>query len=112
MYDYPPPAVWSRADAQSSARRDALRALQRENSLDARHRARASTPRAAVDELARLVCRAIPQALLLAGGTDVGLWVTKHLRSLPTLIYVGNVAELLRRCARPTACSRSAQPSA
>ena len=37
-----------------------------------------------------------PGATLLAGGTDVGLWVTKQLRDLPTLIYIGNVAELDR----------------
>ena len=31
---------------------------------------------------------------ILAGGTDVGLWVTKKYMDLPALIYVGNVAEL------------------
>jgi xanthine dehydrogenase small subunit len=31
---------------------------------------------------------------LLAGGTDVGLWVTKQLRELSSVIYIGNVAEL------------------
>jgi len=36
----------------------------------------------------------IPDAILLAGGTDVGLWVTKQLRELPEVIYLGNVAEL------------------
>src|SRR5205814_6003200 len=35
-----------------------------------------------------------PDARILAGGTDVGLWVTKQLRELPTVIYVGNVSEL------------------
>ncbi|HEY5799765.1 MAG TPA: xanthine dehydrogenase small subunit, partial [Burkholderiaceae bacterium] len=35
-----------------------------------------------------------PAALLLAGSTDVGLWVTKHLRELPDIIYLGQVAEL------------------
>jgi xanthine dehydrogenase small subunit len=37
-----------------------------------------------------------PQALILAGGTDVGLWVTKHLRELDTIIYLGGVTELKR----------------
>jgi xanthine dehydrogenase small subunit len=32
--------------------------------------------------------------LLLAGGTDIGLWVTKQKRNLPPLIYIGEVAEL------------------
>ncbi|WP_022953333.1 xanthine dehydrogenase small subunit [Leucothrix mucor] len=48
---------------------------------------------ASIDELAaqRL---AHPQATLLAGGTDVGLWVTKQHRLLDTVIYLGNVPEL------------------
>jgi len=35
-----------------------------------------------------------PQARLLAGSTDVGLWVTKQLRALPELIHLGAVKEL------------------
>ena len=35
-----------------------------------------------------------PQATLLAGGTDVGLWVNKQLRRLEIVIYTGEVAEL------------------
>lgn len=37
-----------------------------------------------------------PGATILAGGTDVGLWVTKQLRHLPHVIYLGQVAELHR----------------
>jgi xanthine dehydrogenase small subunit len=37
-----------------------------------------------------------PGSLLLAGGTDVGLWVTKQLRELPPLIYLGDVEGLDR----------------
>jgi xanthine dehydrogenase small subunit len=44
-------------------------------------------------ELAALHAR-LPDARLLAGGTDVGLWVTKQHRPLGDLIYVGNVADL------------------
>ena len=47
------------------------------------------------DELAAVLMRH-PQATLLAGGTDVGLWVTKQYRDLGTVIYTGNVRELLR----------------
>jgi xanthine dehydrogenase small subunit len=36
-----------------------------------------------------------PQATLIAGGTDVGLWVTKQYRNLGDLIYTGRVPELL-----------------
>ncbi len=44
-------------------------------------------------DLARLRA-AYPDAVMLAGGTDVGLWVTKQQRDLNTLIYVGDVADL------------------
>ena len=37
-----------------------------------------------------------PGATILAGGTDVGLWVTKQLRRLDPIIYVGQVADLQR----------------
>lgn len=46
-----------------------------------------------LDELVRLRS-AFPQALMLAGSTDVGLWVTKHLRELNDIIYLGQVDEL------------------
>lgn len=35
-----------------------------------------------------------PSATLLAGGTDVGLWVNKSFRDLGNIIYTGEVAEL------------------
>jgi xanthine dehydrogenase small subunit len=37
-----------------------------------------------------------PEATVLAGSTDIGLWVTKQFRVLPELIYIGRVAELQR----------------
>jgi len=37
---------------------------------------------------------AYPQARLLAGGTDLALEVTQFHRTLPVMIYVGNVAEM------------------
>ncbi|MGI9260435.1 MAG: xanthine dehydrogenase small subunit [Woeseiaceae bacterium] len=37
-----------------------------------------------------------PSATILAGGTDVGLWVTKQHHVLDTVIYVGEIAELTR----------------
>ena len=36
-----------------------------------------------------------PDATVLAGGTDVGLWVTKQHRELDTVIYTGRVQEML-----------------
>lgn len=46
-----------------------------------------------LDALAQLY-ESRPAARLLAGSTDVGLWVTKQLRDLGELIYLGAVAEL------------------
>jgi xanthine dehydrogenase small subunit len=46
-----------------------------------------------LDGLAALVVEH-PDAVLLGGGTDVGLWVTKQHRRLDTVIYSGDVAEL------------------
>jgi xanthine dehydrogenase small subunit len=37
-----------------------------------------------------------PDATILAGGTDVGLWVTKQHRVLDIVIYTGRIAELGR----------------
>ncbi|MBX3606557.1 MAG: xanthine dehydrogenase small subunit [Piscinibacter sp.] len=48
-----------------------------------------------LDELAALRER-LPQARLLAGSTDIGLWVNKQFRDVGTLIYVGAVEELRR----------------
>jgi len=35
-----------------------------------------------------------PNATLLAGGTDIGLWVTKHHKTLNNIIYLGHVDAL------------------
>jgi xanthine dehydrogenase small subunit len=40
------------------------------------------------------ICKANPDATILAGGTDIGLWVTKRHLELDTVIYTGRVAEL------------------
>ena len=37
---------------------------------------------------------ALPQAHVLAGSTDIGLWVTKQFRELPELVAIGEVREL------------------
>ena len=50
-----------------------------------------------LDELAELVLQQPlqqPQARLLAGGTDIGVWVNKQFRDLGNLIYLGRVTEL------------------
>jgi xanthine dehydrogenase small subunit len=46
-----------------------------------------------LDELLQLRARH-PAALLLAGSTDIGLWVTKQMRELGDIIYLGHVDAL------------------
>jgi xanthine dehydrogenase small subunit len=48
---------------------------------------------ATLDELARL-CEAHPDATILSGATDVGLWITKQHRRIATFISTGRVREL------------------
>jgi xanthine dehydrogenase small subunit len=48
---------------------------------------------ATVDELARLYAEN-PAATLVSGATDVGLWVTKFMRDIGPMIYIGYLEEL------------------
>ncbi len=92
MQGYPEPAVWSCEDAQSPHRRAALQAL-RENTGKGQPLVPGFHAPTSLDELASLYL-AQPKSLLLAGATDIGLWVTKQMRDLPPLIYLGEVVEL------------------
>jgi xanthine dehydrogenase small subunit len=92
MQSYPPPARWSRDDAQSAARRARLQSIQRRESLSIATAPGFHAP-LTLAELADAYAAA-PHSLLLAGSTDIGLWVTKQLRELPPLLYLGEVAEL------------------
>jgi xanthine dehydrogenase small subunit len=79
----------------------ALRAIGRKNGLKLQHLVngggneegrRFYSPRS-IDELCDLLT-SYPDAVMLAGGTDVGLWITKQLQTIQTLIYTINVPEL------------------
>ena len=69
----------------------ALRALRRSSSLAIEHNGRRFCAPQTVDEFAALLA-ADPEATILAGGTDVGLWVTKQHRELQSIIYTGAIA--------------------
>jgi xanthine dehydrogenase small subunit len=71
----------------------ALQALAADTPLDySQAGARFHAPHSIHDlALLRETC---PQATLLAGSTDVGLWVNKQFRDLGDVIYTGRVAEL------------------
>lgn len=70
-----------------------LRGLQREVGVSyAAHGQAFHAPRT-LEELVALRA-AHPKATLLAGSTDIGLWVTKQLRELGDIIYLGHVGAL------------------
>ncbi len=86
--------MYAEAPPPAADRVAALRGIQREQPLSIEHGGRRFFAPAAVSELAALLTQ-YPEATLLAGGTDVGLWVTKRYRELETVIYTGRVSELL-----------------
>ena len=72
-----------------------LKALRRKTPLSlALEGRRWFSPRTA-DELAKLLV-IHPDARIVAGATDVGLWVTKQHRVLNDVIYVGGIADLAK----------------
>src|SRR6266550_1243616 len=89
----------SPADGEPSASEremiERLRAIQRRGTLFLTHGNRTYFAPSSLADLAALR-EAHPDARVLAGGTDVGLWVTKQQRELSTVIYLGNVTELQR----------------
>jgi xanthine dehydrogenase small subunit len=71
----------------------ALRGLRRAEGTQGRHDGRRwFAPRSAA-ELSVLLAE-YPEARLVAGATDIGLWVTKGLKTLDTLVFLGDVAGL------------------
>jgi xanthine dehydrogenase small subunit len=89
MGGYPRPAQWSRDEPRSPIRIRRLKGLRRTQALSLK----SFTAPLDADALAKAFV-AQPQSVLLAGGTDIGLWVTKQLRELPAIIYIGAIASL------------------
>ena len=86
MFEQPP------APLQRQPVIDALQSLARDAPL---HTPRGFHAPRALAEFAALRL-ALPQAKVLAGSTDMGLWVTKQFRDLGELISINEVAELRR----------------
>jgi xanthine dehydrogenase small subunit len=72
---------------------DGLKAIRPTSALEVEHRGRRFLAPRTLADFATAV-EANPDATILAGATDVGLWVTKQHRTLPTVVSVGEVAEL------------------
>jgi xanthine dehydrogenase small subunit len=105
MHELPAPDGWRGPSVDGDGRRTVseeekalarqLADLRQDSALDYEADGRRYLAPRTADELARL-CLAHPEARLVAGATDVGLWVTKQHRDLRTIIYTGAVSEL--RC--------------
>jgi len=93
MFEYAAPTRWNREEAQSQERLTRLQSIQRPGAADQSLQFPTFHAPRTVDELTAALETA-PHSLILAGGTDVGLWVTKHLRELPPIVYIGEIAEL------------------
>ncbi|WP_345796473.1 xanthine dehydrogenase small subunit [Castellaniella sp. MT123] len=87
MYQYP--AVEFDRDALAHV----LASLRRDDVFSYTHDGHTFHAPRTLAQLARLRLD-YPDARILAGSTDVGLWVTKQYRDLPHLIYIGQVREL------------------
>jgi xanthine dehydrogenase small subunit len=87
------PAAQGRGFKRPAKRIEALRGLRRDAGLQITSAGGTFFAPVSGDELAGLLANH-PEATMLAGGTDIGLWVTKQHRELDTVIYTGRVAEL------------------
>lgn len=72
-----------------------LQGIQPVNGAQIEHQGRQLFAPRSLDELCQLLAEH-PGAVMVAGATDVGLWITKQQQQLATLVYVGNVPELNR----------------
>ncbi|WP_323121759.1 xanthine dehydrogenase small subunit [Burkholderia alba] len=91
MFDAPAP----KAPVDTEALARTLASLRRDDTFHYAHAGQAFDAPRTLDALARLKA-ARPDARILAGSTDIGLWVTKQMRELGDLVYVGQIGELRR----------------
>jgi len=87
MFDHAP------VHLDRAALAEKLKPLQRSESLAYKHGNRRFFAPRTLAELVELRA-AHPKATILAGCTDVGLWVSKQLRDIGDIVYIGEVAEL------------------
>jgi len=85
-----PPVGFDRA-----ALKQQLQSIQRDSMYSYTHNGQTFYAPRTLDELAAIRAEK-PNATIVAGSTDVGLWVTKQMRNLGDMIYVRQVRELFR----------------
>jgi len=88
-----PHAAKARIGGAEKSRVDLLNSLKSDRSLAVEMQGRKFFAPQNSDEMARLLGE-YPEATILAGGTDVGLWVTKQHKELDVVVYTGNISEL------------------
>ena len=72
---------------------DALQGMKRSTPLSVTHDGRTFHAPQTLEQFA-LLRSELPKARILAGSTDVGLWVTKHMRDLGDILYLGQIDAL------------------
>ncbi len=90
--------AWLYSERQAEAEQALLEQLEQirpEQSLAIEHNGTRFFAPTTITELSQLK-QQYPEATLLAGNTDVGLWIFKQLRQLTEIIYLGLVEELHR----------------
>ncbi len=85
--------MYSAARPPATDRVAALKKIQREASLHIEHNGRKFFAPINADEFAAVLSEN-PEATILAGGTDIGLWVTKQHRELGSVVYAGCAADI------------------
>ena len=97
MFDLPRPVTDS---ARRTQEYEQLAAIQHADTIDLTHDGRRVVLPATEDDLAQIYL-AHSDATLIAGATDVGLWVTKQARPLPLTIHTARVRELAGHAVTP-----------
>lgn len=91
MFDAAPP----KALVDTAALARTLASIARTETFEYEHAGQRFDAPRTVDALAQIKA-ARPEARILAGSTDIGLWVTKQMRELGDVVYVGQVGEMQR----------------
>ncbi|WP_345813006.1 xanthine dehydrogenase small subunit [Paraburkholderia sp. PREW-6R] len=89
MFEAPAP----KAPVNIEALSETLATLERRDTFHYEYAGQAFAAPRTVEALARIK-QAEPATRILAGSTDIGLWVTKLMRELGNIVYVGQIAEL------------------
>ncbi|MFM0057559.1 xanthine dehydrogenase small subunit [Paraburkholderia phytofirmans] len=89
MFEAPAPKAPVNIEALSKA----LATIERKDTFHYQHAGQQFDAPRTVEALAKIK-EAAPATRILAGSTDIGLWVTKMMRDLGNIVYVGQIAEL------------------